>query len=47
MTMLCAAQNIDQLYVAGEWISTITDPDESNTLAAKFDEIKAELEPTA
>lgn len=47
MAMICAAQNIDQLYVAGEWIHTITDQEDQNVLAAKFDEMKAELEPAA
>jgi hypothetical protein len=42
---LIAAQNIDQLFVAGEWISTVENMDEQNMLAAKFDELKAELEP--
>lgn len=47
MQALTAAQNIDQLFVAGEWISTVEDMEESNILAAKFDELKAELEPAA
>jgi hypothetical protein len=45
MQALTSAQNIDQLYVAGEWVSTVEDMEEQNILAAKFDEIKAELEP--
>lgn len=45
LSMLCAAQNIDALYVAGEWIHTIEDLNDQNVLAAKFDEMKAELEP--
>lgn len=45
MQMLTGAQNIDQLYVAGEWIHTIEDLEEQNALASKFDEMKAELEP--
>lgn len=44
MAMLCAATTIDQLYVAGEWVSTVEDMGEQNILAAKFDELKAELE---
>ena len=43
MADLVAAQNIDALYVASEFISDITDPEESNILAGKFDEMKAEL----
>lgn len=45
MQALTAAQNIDQLFVAGEWISTMENMEEQNILAAKFDELKAELEP--
>jgi len=45
MQALTSAQNIDQLYAAGEWVSTVEDMEEQNILAAKFDEIKAELEP--
>lgn len=47
MQALTAAQNIDQLFVAGEWISTVEDMEESNILAAKFDELKAQLETAA
>lgn len=45
MQALTAAQNIDQLFVAGEWISTMENMEEQNILAAKFDELKAEMEP--
>ena len=44
MEMLVAAQNIDQLYVAGDWIVTVPDEQERDMLAAKFDEMKGELE---
>jgi hypothetical protein len=44
MAGLVAAQNIDALYVAGEFIGDIADMEESNILAGKFDELKAELE---
>jgi hypothetical protein len=43
MEMMMAAQNIDQLYVSGDWIVTVPDEAERDTLAAKFDELKAEL----
>lgn len=46
MALLCAAQNLDALYVAGEWISTVEDLNDQNVLASKFDELKAELEPS-
>ena len=44
MTMLCGAKNIDQLYIAGDWIGTVDDFDQQNMLSAKFEEIKAKLE---
>jgi len=44
MAMLCAAKNLDQLYVAGDWVNSITDADAQGILNAKFDEIKAKLE---
>lgn len=44
MAMLCAAKNLDQLYVAGDWVNSITDADAQGMLNAKFDEIKAKLE---
>lgn len=47
LTALVAAQNIDALYVAGEWIHGIDDLAEQNLLAAKFDELKEEMEPSA
>lgn len=43
MAGLCAAKNVDQLYVWGEWIETV-DADAQAILNAKFDEIKAKLE---
>lgn len=43
MAGLCAAKNVDQLYVWGEWIETV-DADGAAILNAKFDEIKAKLE---
>jgi len=45
MALLCAAQNLDALYVAGEWISAVEDLNDQNVLASKFDELKAEMEP--
>lgn len=45
MAALVAAQNIDALYSAGEGINEITSLEESNILAGKFDELKAELDP--
>ena len=44
MAAMVAAQNIDALYIASEGINHITDMGESNMLAAKFDELKAEME---
>lgn len=44
MAMICAASNIDALFVAGDWINSIQNPDEVAILNAKFDEIKAKLE---
>jgi len=43
MAGLCAAKNLDQLYIWGEWIETV-DADQRGLLNAKFDEIKAKLE---
>ena len=43
MTMITTATSIDQLYVAGDWVSAIDNLEEQNILAAKFDEMKAEL----
>ena len=43
MSMI-SASNLDALYVAAEFISDIEDNDSSAMLAAKFDELKAELE---
>ena len=44
MAMLCKAKNLDQLYVAGDWVNSIDDADGAAILNAKFDEIKAKLE---
>lgn len=44
MTMLNAAKNIDALYVAGDWVGDVADPEERKILAGKFDELKAVLE---
>jgi len=41
---LVAADNIDALYVAAEWISDIADKQDSDILTAKFDELKSQLE---
>lgn len=38
MQMLCTATTEDALYVAGDWIESITDKDQYNLLSAKFDE---------
>lgn len=43
MSMI-AASNLDALYVAAEFISDIDDADSSAMLAAKFDELKFQLE---
>lgn len=43
MAMLCEAKNIDALFVAGDWINTITDPDQAAILNGKFDEMKSKL----
>lgn len=45
MQALTDAKNIDQLYVAGEWITSIADIEEQNVLAGKFDELKIDLGP--
>lgn len=44
MAMLIDAKNIDQLYVAGDWLGEVADADERSILAAKFDEIKDAME---
>jgi phage recombination protein Bet len=44
MTMLFKSKNIDQLYVAGDWIGDVNDPEERRILGAKFDEIKNSME---
>jgi len=38
MAMLCQAATEDALYVAGDWINTITDPEQAQMLSDKFDE---------
>ena len=43
MAMLCAAKNLDELYVAGELVNSFTDADVLGILNAKFDEMKAAL----
>jgi hypothetical protein len=43
MAMLCAATNIDQLYVAGEWITAMENPVDQGVLSAKFEELKVVL----
>ena len=43
MAMIVNAKNIDQLYVAGDWIGNFAQS-EHDILAGKFDEIKATLE---
>ena len=43
MAGLCGADNLDALYVWGEWIETL-DAESQGLLNAKFDEIKATLE---
>ena len=37
--MICAAKTEDALYVAGDWINTITDQEQAALLNAKFDEV--------
>lgn len=44
MRMLADAKNIDALYVAGDWIGDLDDPEERKLAAAKFEEIKFVLE---
>ena len=39
MAMICAAKTEDALYVAGDWINTITDQEQAALLNAKFDEV--------
>lgn len=43
MAKLTAAANLDALYVAGDWIGEVPDPEQRATLAAKFDELQAEF----
>jgi len=44
MAMLTNAKNIDQLYVAGDWVGDVSDPEERSILSGKFDELKSILE---
>ena len=44
MSMLCSAKNIDQLYIAGDWVNAIDDAESQAILNAKFEEIKDKLE---
>lgn len=44
MTMLVSAKNIDALFVAGDWVGELEDPEERAILAAKFDELKSTME---
>jgi hypothetical protein len=44
MAMLTNAENIDKLYVAGDWIGDVSDPEERSILSGKFDELKNILE---
>lgn len=44
MGMLMAANNLDALYVAGDWVGDLKDPAEQKIAADKFDEIKFKME---
>lgn len=44
MTMLVNATNLDALYVAGDWVGDLDDPEERKLASAKFDERKFQLE---
>lgn len=44
MKMLVDAKTIDALYVAGDWVGDLDDPEERKLAAAKFEEIKFVLE---
>lgn len=44
MAMLVNAKTIDQLYIAGDWLEDIADPDERGILSGKFEEMKTTLE---
>lgn len=44
MGMLLNSKNLDQLYVAGDWIGDLEDPAEQKIAADKFDEIKFTME---
>ncbi len=43
MSMLCQATTEDALYVGGDWINAINDPDQAEMLNSKFDERLAEM----
>ena len=43
MAMLCQASTEDALYVGGDWINAINDPDQAQLLNDKFDERLAEM----
>jgi hypothetical protein len=43
MAMLCAAKNLDQVYVAGDWILTVDDADQQEILNGKFAELVAKF----
>lgn len=40
MQKLTSAANLDALYVAGDWIGGVADPEQRATLTAKFDELQ-------
>jgi len=40
MAMLTAAKNLDALYVGGDWVGDLDNPDERKVAADKFDELK-------
>ncbi len=44
MAMLTSAKSLDALYVSGDWIGDLDDPEERKLAADKFDEIKFQLE---
>lgn len=43
MAMLCAANTMDALYVAGDWINSFESQDEVNVLNEKFSEMQASI----
>ena len=46
LAMICKAETDDALYVAGDWINSITDAEQSGLLNDKFDERLAQLRGT-